>query len=173
MDRTSKARSYAPVIAALILLAIAGTLLLKTQDRQARDTIRKHHLADIESALYLARNIHGTYPPYDKLSWCGNISAPENSAVRQAIEEPLRKAVEKYNNPEKPFPTDPNERERGYYYWKRSPSMFELYSILEAEQTGERNTFGCETGVHTTYDYGIASILRESDSRSTIESSPL
>lgn len=165
--------AYAPVAAALLLLVVAGVLLLIKQDRQARDTIRKHHLADIETALYLSRTQHGTFPPYDTLSWCGVISAPENKGVEAAIEESLRKAVDKYKNEAKPFPTDPKETERGYYYWKRSPSMFELYSVLEADKTGERNTFSCENGVHTTYDYGIASILRENGSGSTIEYSPL
>lgn len=172
-DIRTKGIAYAPVLAALILLLVGGTMLLIKQDKQARDTIRKHHLADIETALYLARNVHGTFPPYDQLSWCGIISAPENTAIEDDIEQELRKAVDKYENPEKPFPTDPNESERGYYYWKRSPSTFELYSILEADITGERNTFGCENGIHTTYDYGIASILRENDLRSTIEYSPL
>lgn len=160
-------------MATLLLLLTSGTFLLIKQDKQSRDTIRKHHLADIETALYLARNNHGTFPPYNKLSWCGVISAPENKPVQDMIEESLRKAVDKYKNPEKHFPTDPTEQKRGYYYWKRSPSMFELYSVLEAEKTGERNTFSCPTGIHTTYDYGIASILRESPSRSTIEDSHL
>ncbi len=173
MDRISSRASYAPVAAALVLLVIAGTLLLVKQDKQARDTIRKHHLADIETALYLARNQKGTFPPYTASSWCGVISAPENTSVRQDIEDMLRKSVEKYENPEKPFPTDPNNSERNYYYWKRSPAMFELYSVLEAAPTGERNTFSCPEGIHTTYDYGIASILRENGTGSTIESSPL
>jgi hypothetical protein len=173
METARTGISYAPVAAALILLVITGTLLLVKEDRQSRDTIRKHHLADIETALYLARNTHGTFPPYNETSWCGVISAPENKEVQDAIEVSLRKAVDKYENPEKPFPVDPKGKERNYYYWKRSPSMFELYSVLEADRTGERNTFECENGVHTTYDYGIASILRESGSRSTIGDSPL
>ena len=160
-------------MAALLLLLVAGTLLLTKQDKQARDTIRKHHLADIETALYLAKNNNGTFPPYNELSWCGVINAPENKDVQDAIEVSLRKAVDKYENEDKPFPTDPRENERGYYYWKRSPSMFELYSVLEANTTGERNTFACPEGLHTTYDYGIASILRESGSGSTIEYSTL
>ena len=126
-------KKYAPVVTAFFLLLASGSLLLIKQDRQARDTIRKHHLADIESALYLAKNNHGTYPPYNELSWCGVISAPENSVVQKDIEVSLRKAVDKYRNADKPFPTDPNNAEQGYYYWKRSPSMFELYSVLEAE----------------------------------------
>ncbi len=173
MEIATKGISYAPVAAAFILLVVAGTFLLIKEDRQSRDTIRKHHIADIETALYLARNTNGTFPPYNETSWCGVISAPENKAVQDAIEVALRKAVDKYANPEKPFPIDPKETERNYYYWKRSPSMFELYSVLEADKTGERNTFDCENGIHTTYDYGIASILRESPSRSTIEDSPL
>lgn len=173
MEIAPKGISYAPVAAVLMLLMIGGTLLLIKEDRQSRDTIRKHHLADLETALYLARNTNGTFPPYTEPSWCGVISAPENKSVQDAIEASLRKAVDKYENPEKPFPVDPKESERNYYYWKRSPSMFELYSVLEADKTGERNTFECEKGIHTTYDYGIASILRESNSRSTIENSPL
>ncbi len=171
-DIASRIR-YAPIAAALVLLLVAGTLLLTKQDLQARDTIRKHHLADIETALYLARNIHGTFPPYEELSWCGVISAPDNAHVQRQIEESLRIAVDKYENPDKPFPQDPTEQDQNYYYWKRSPSMFELYSVLEAAPTGERNTFACPEGIRTTYDYGIASILREDTSGSTIESSPL
>src|SRR3989344_1961497 len=162
----------APVLG-ILLLIIAGSLLLVKQDRQARDTIRKHHLADIETGLYLARRNQDTFPPYDKLTWCGVISAPENKQVQDEIEASLRVAVKKYENTAKPFPQDPKEPERGYYYWKRSPSMFELYSILEAAPTGERNTFACPNGLHTTYDYGIASILRENGEGGTIEYSPL
>lgn len=162
-----------PIIVAFLMLTIAGSLLLVKQDRQARDTIRKHHLADIETGLYLARRNHGTFPPYNKLTWCGIISAPENKQVQNEIEASLRIAVEKYKNPAKPFPQDPKEQQRSYYYWKRSPSTFELYSILEAAPTGERNTFACPEGIHTTYDYGIASILRENGEGGTIEYSPL
>ncbi len=173
MDETVSSIRYAPIVAALLLLIVAGTLLLHKQDRQARDTIRKHHLADIETALYRARNANGTFPPYDQFTWCGVISDPQNNAVQSQIEEQLRIAVEKYENSEKPFPEDPIERERNYYYWKKSPSMFELYSILEDAPTGERSTFDCPEGIHSTYDYGIASILREDGAGGTIESSPL
>ncbi len=164
---------YAPVAAALVLLIVGGAILIQKADMQARDTIRKHHLADIETALQLARRQHGTFPPYNEFSWCGLISAPENTDLAKTIEAPLRDAVEKYANPEKPFPEDPKKSVAGYYYWKRSPEMFELYSVLEAAPTGERNTFACPTGIHTTYDYGISSILRENATGSTIESSPL
>ncbi|MEK7499700.1 MAG: hypothetical protein AAB649_03780, partial [Patescibacteria group bacterium] len=83
-------KKYAPVFAAIFLLLTSGTLLLIKQDKQARDTIRKHHLADIETALYLSQIKHGTFPPYNKLSWCGVISAPENKSVQDAIEIDLR-----------------------------------------------------------------------------------
>lgn len=165
--------SKALLVSALILLLVAGGALLIKQDRQARDTIRKHHLADIERALYVARKNHGSFPPYNSLSWCGVISAPENKHVRDALEDVLRTTVDKYANLAKPFPQDPLETQRNYYYWKRSPTTFELYSILEAAPTGERNTFACPEGLHATYDYGIASILRENGERSTIEYSPL
>lgn len=173
MNNPTNRIAYVPVIAGLLLLLVSGTLLLIKEDKQARDTIRKHHLADLETALYLARNQHGTFPPYDQLSWCGVLQDPANTAVKQEVEESLRKAVDKYGNDAKPFPEDPAGLAQGYYYWKRSPSMFELYSALEAAPTAERNTFSCPEGIHTTYDYGIASILRENGTESTIESSPL
>lgn len=165
--------SHAPVIAALFLVLVGGFLLIRKEDQQARDTIRKHHLADIETGLELAKRQHGQFPPYDQLTWCGVLSDPVNASVKTAIEQPLRQAVDKYANPAKPFPQDPNTPNRDYYYWKRSPQMFELYSILEAAPTGDRNTFACPTGLHTTYDYGISSILREGQQGSTIENSPL
>ena len=164
---------YAPVAIALILLAIGGFALIYKEDQQARDTIRKHHLADIETALELAKKQHGQFPPYDQLTWCGVISDPANKEVKAEIEAPLRQSVDKYANLDKPFPTDPNNSTKNYYYWKRSPDIFELYSILEAAPTGDRNTFSCPTGLHDTYDYGISSILREGDNGSTIENSPL
>ncbi|OGY36437.1 MAG: hypothetical protein A3E36_03520 [Candidatus Andersenbacteria bacterium RIFCSPHIGHO2_12_FULL_45_11b] len=173
MKRFLERIQYAPVAAALLLLIIAGFTLIHKEDKQARDTIRKHHLADIETALGLAKRQHGQFPPYDQLTWCGVISDPTNSSVQAAIEVPLRQAVEKYENPQKPFPEDPNNPVKNYYYWKRSPSMFELYSVLEAAPTGDRNTFSCPTGLHTAYDYGISSILREGANGSTIENSPL
>lgn len=162
-----------PIAVALIALLILGFYLIAKEDKQSRDTIRKHHLADIETALQLAKKQHGQFPPYDELTWCGVISDPTNKNVQALIEAPLRQSVEKYANLEKPFPEDPNTPSTNYYYWKRSPDMFELYSVLEAAPTGDRNTFSCPTGLHTTYDYGISSILREGDNGSTIEHSPL
>ncbi len=165
--------SYAPVAVALVLLLVAGFILIHKEDQQARDTIRKHHLADIETALEFAKQQHGQFPPYDQLTWCGVISDPANKDLQAEIEAPLRQSVDKYANPAKPFPEDPKDTTRNYYYWKRSPEMFELYSILEAAPTGDRNTFSCPSGLHTTYDYGISSILREGQTGSTIENSPL
>lgn len=153
--------SYMPVLAMLFLLAIGGFFLIQKEDLQSRDTIRKHHLADIETALKLAKKQHGQFPPYDVLTWCGVISDPANKDLQNDIETLLRKSVDKYANLEKPFPIDPKESVRNYYYWKRSPAMFELYAVLEADNNGDRNTFSCPTGLHTTYDYGISSILRE------------
>jgi type II secretory pathway pseudopilin PulG len=173
MKRLALHTQLAPLIVALVLLAVGGFMLIQKEDQQARDTIRKHHLADIETALELAKRQNGQFPPYDQLTWCGVISDPANKAVQDAIELPLRQSVDKYGNRDKPFPQDPNNSVKNYYYWKRSPDMFELYSILEAAPTGDRNTFSCATGLHTTYDYGISSILREGANGSTIEHSPL
>ena len=158
-----------------MLLAVGGMVLLERSDRQARDTIRKHHIEDIERSLYFARSLHGTYPPYDQATWCGVLSDPENRDIRNQVEETLRAQHEKYANPEKPFPTDPRFAEAAgdYFYWKRSPASFELYAVLEADPNGERNTALCPTSPALTYDYGVASIWREDGRSSRIVDLPL
>lgn len=148
-------------------------LLLERAERQARDTTRKHHIEDIEHSLYFARSLHGSFPPYDRLSWCGFLDAPEHASLRSQVEEALRSSHEKYANPEKPFPTDPLAPAHGYFYWKRSPGLFELYSILEAAPTGERQTTECETAPAARFDYAIASHLREDRSEAVIIDTPI
>ena len=166
-----------PVASALILLVVGGIFLLNRADAQARDTTRKHHLEDIEHALYFARTVTGTYPPYDQTSWCGILTAPGNEPILAQVEQALRTQHEKYANPDKPFPTDPlvdqspSEAHRAklgqsrhvvdYFYWKHSPASFELYAILEEDPNGERSTLECPTANTPPYDYGIASIWRE------------
>jgi hypothetical protein len=152
--------SRLPLAIALLTLALGGWWLLERSDAQARDTIRKHHLDDIEHALYFARDTHGTFPPYDSATWCGQLNAPANRAVRDQVEAALRQQHEKYANPAKPFPTDPRP-DLDYFYWKRSPAMFELYANLEAAATGERNTLLCPTTAAQYYDYGLLSVERE------------
>jgi hypothetical protein len=170
-------RARLPVGIALAFLILGGVFLLHRADAQARDTIRKHHLEDIEQALYFARGQHGTYPPYDEPSWCGELSSPENSAVRQQVEEALRTQNEKYANLAKPFPADPLQANQSspevppgrrgtdnahvYFYWKRSPAVFELHAILENDRTGERETSRCSGAPAYQYDYGITSVWRE------------
>ncbi len=155
--------SALPIFIALIALLVGGIFLLERSDRQARDTIRKHHLEDIERSLYFARKLHGTYPPYEAPTWCGKLNAPENAAVRAEVEAALRAQNEKYANPAKPFPTDPQAAKDGsdYFYWKRSLALFELYAVLEAAPTGERSTTACPTTPNLVYDYGLSSALRE------------
>lgn len=136
--------------------------LVERSDQQARDTIRKHHLEDIERSLFFARGLHGTYPPYDMVAWCGQLNAPRNAAVKAQVEAALRAQNETYANPAKPFPTDPLAHDGvDYFYWKRSPALFELYAILEADPTAERTTTGCDNAPPLTYDYGLNSSLRE------------
>ncbi|MFH1354496.1 MAG: hypothetical protein ABIH36_04430 [bacterium] len=156
-----------PLYLALGGLLLGGVFLLNRADAEARDTIRKHHLEDLEQSLYFARNIHGTFPPYDQASWCGVLTDPNNKAVLAQIEEILRAQNEKYANPAKPFPTDPAPRSRhgqdfaGYFYWKRNPAIFEFYSMLETAPTGERSTAECDNSELTYYDYGITSLWRQ------------
>lgn len=158
------ALKHAPLIAALILLAGGGLFLLEKAERQARDTIRKHHLQDIEQALYTARDLAGVFPPYEDSTWCGFINASENNAVRDQLEAALRKQNDAYANLDKPFPTDPLPSQ-DYFYWKRSPTTFELYATLEEDKNGERNSLLCENAPKQYFDYGLASIQREHPER--------
>ncbi len=188
---------------ALLMVLGGGILLLERAEAQAHDTTRKHHIEDIENSLYFARNLHGTYPPYQEDSWCGVLNDPKNRAVRDQVEEALRTQHEKYENPDKPFPKDPladlsprealpakrsstssrspvrrgiseiwakwdQESTPDYFYWKRSPSSFELYSVLEVDPSGERSTTLCKNG-NVAYDYGITSTSRESYTPTLIE----
>jgi hypothetical protein len=148
---------------ALTLLLVGGVALLHRNDQQARDTIRKHHLADIEQSLYFVHQTKGTFPPYDQASWCGVLTDPKNSAVKAEVEDALRQQNDMYKNLAKPFPIDPKyaTTAQDYFYWKRSPTTFELYATLEADKTGDRNSLGCPNAAPAYYDYGIASINRE------------
>lgn len=169
--------SHLPLALATLGLLFAGSFLLHRSDAQARDTIRKHHLFDIEQALYYAFREHGTYPPYDEPTWCGVLGDTGSRDVRSQIETALRQVGEKYAKPDKPFPADPvvenqatplitarpaatEDTAPGYFYWKRSPAVFELYSILEAAPTQDRNSYGCPEASAEVYDYGINSRLR-------------
>jgi hypothetical protein len=157
--------SHLPILIALVALLVGGVFLLDRADAQARDTIRKHHLEDIEQALYLARGVHGTFPPYDQPTWCGQLDSQDAVPVLKQIEQALRTQNEKYANLEKPMPTDPDANNislnRGYFYWKRSPAVFELYSALETDPNGERSTVNCPDATPVDYDYGITSVWRE------------
>lgn len=153
---------------AFILVALGGIFLLEKSERQQRDTTRKHHIADLEQALYFARGHHGTYPPYEEASWCGILSDAKNAAVLSQVEEALRTQHEQYENPAKPFPFDPklSAGDTGdYFYWKRSPTSFELFAMLETDANGDRNTLACDNAKPYHYDYGITSVLREPGAR--------
>lgn len=154
-----------PLYIALSLLVVGGIFLLEKAEAQARDTTRKHHLQDIEQALYLARNIRGTFPPYNQPTWCGVLSLEKNPRITSQVENALRRQNEKYSNENKPFPRDPlinkGEKAPHYFYWKRSPATFELYSILETDRNGDRSTANCDRSQNHSYDYGISSVWRE------------
>lgn len=157
--------THLPILMALIILLLGGIFLLERADAQARDTIRKHHLQDIEQSLFFAQAVHGTFPPYDQPTWCGSLHDPASEEVRLQIEAVLREQNETYSNLEKPFPSDPNadldEGPWNYFYWKRSPALFELYAQLEVDQNDERRTHTCPGVEPAWYDYGLTSPLRE------------
>lgn len=173
--RLSWTKPRLPLLALTLLFLTTGWLLLDRSAAQARDTARKHHLDDIEHALYSAYQQHTTFPPYDQPSWCGRLNDPKNAAVKSQIEAALRTQNDKYGKQEKPFPHDPlvtgiqgdqpapaTAPDQDYFYWKRSPAVFELYSLLEAAPTGERSTEQCATDSELIYDYGIRSYDRQS-----------
>lgn len=166
---------HLPLILATLGLLFGGTFLLHRSEAQARDTIRKHHLQDVEEALYFAYTLHGTYPPYELATWCGYLSETSDGSTTHAeIETALRQQHELYAKNEKPFPQDPLldpvsaealaqvDRTPDYFYWKRSPAVFELYSILETDPNGTRSTIHCPARPDLHYDYGINSRLRTS-----------
>jgi hypothetical protein len=150
-----------PLLLTFLLVTLGGFYLLNHSSAQNRDTIRKHHLQDLEQALYLARDTHGTYPPYEESQWCGELNASPHASLRQQVETALRTQNKQYANAAKPFPTDPLATQGfDYFYWKHSPTSFELYSILETDATGEKNSFSCSSTSPYTYDYGLTSVQR-------------
>lgn len=164
-----------PVMIALLLLIGGGIYLLERADRQARDTTRKHHIEDIEQSLYFAYSLNGSFPPYNEATWCGVLNDPSNKDVLAQVEEALRAQHEKYANLDKPFPSDPRlaGQPGDYFYWKRSPASFELYSMLEETPTGERNTTDCDNSPPLEYDYSVASVWRQDPTGGKFSSSPL
>jgi hypothetical protein len=144
----------------LALVLIGGAALLRLSAQQARDTIRKHHLDDIEQSLYTAQHRFGTFPPYDQPTWCGSLNDPSSVALKAEVEAALRFQNPMYGNLAKPFPTDPTAQ-WDYFYWKRSPAVFELYAHSEAAPTGDRNDFACPGATPQFFDYGITSLWRQ------------
>ena len=141
--------------------------LLTRADAQARDTIRKHHLQDIEDSLYFARGVQGTYPPYDAATWCGPL-LPGSAAAVDQVEATLREQNDKYANQAKPFPQDPlligSQGQSAvaavpdypsYFYWKRSPASFELFAQLEADHNGSFTTDDCPGGHRKRITMGL------------------
>ncbi len=157
----------------ILIVTAGGIFLLERADGQARDTIRKHHLADLEQSLFFARELYGTFPPYDESSWCGLLNDQKNLVVKEQVESILRQQNNKYGNEAKPFPRDPladrapavalakEGQAYDYFYWKRSPAVFELYAILEQDDNNERNTLLCKNSPALYYDYGLTSRWRE------------
>jgi hypothetical protein len=142
-----------------IIFVLVGAWALRLQTLQARDIVRKHDIEDIEMALGRYEKTHGTYPPENLSSWCGNLSDPTNKEVLNQIEASLRQD-KKYAKAEKLFPTDPVYKNTAddYFYWKTSPASFELLAKLEADKNGSRDASPC--GNKTAYDYSVVSFLR-------------
>lgn len=162
-----------PLVVVLAAVLVGGVFLLTRADAQARDTIRKHHLQDIEDSLYFARAVHGTYPPYDQVTWCGPLQQGSGAAFAE-VEAILREQNDTYMNTEKPFPRDPllagaqgqsavaaSPDYPPYFYWKRSPAAFELFAQLEADQNGAFTLDDCDTIVTGSYNYGLDSVERQ------------
>lgn len=145
--------------AVAIVFVLVGAWALRLQTLQARDIVRKHDLEDIELALGRFEKTHGTYPPENASSWCGTLSDPANKETLNQIETSLRQD-KKYAKTEKLFPTDPvyKNTANDYFYWKTSPSSFELLAKLEADKNSSRDASPC--GNKTAYDYSVVSFLR-------------
>lgn len=150
-------KKWAITIAAFFF--IAGLWALRLQSLQARDIVRKNDIEDIEKSLVRYAKINGTFPPYEKSSWCGVLSDPKNSGIRAVIEESLRKD-QKYAKSEKRFPQDPLFKNTAfdYLYQKTSPVSFELLARLEADKNRTRTAENCDNSLK--YDYSVVSFLR-------------
>lgn len=150
-----------PLYFAFILTILAGTFLLHRSAAQARDTMRKHHLQDIEDSLYTARSLAGTYPPYQLSSWCGFLNPTHKAPAITQIEAALRQQNNLYANPAKPFPRDPGAAD--YLYVKRSPSAFELYAQVETDPSRDFPSLNCpDLDPLPGYNYHLTSLWRES-----------
>ncbi len=151
-----KLKTLVPIAAVLIFVGI-GFWALRLQSLQARDTIRKHDIEDIEKALNRYAKQHGEYPPVNSVSWCGTISGDSSKDIKKEIEDSLRKD-KKYAKLDKKFPSDPvyGGTENDYTYWKTSPVSFELVAKLEADRNATRN-IPCKKDA---YDYSVVSFLR-------------
>lgn len=161
--RWSSFVSTLPVVIALGALVVGGLLLLERSERQARDTIRKHHLQDLEDALFFARAAHGTFPPYETATWCGELTPASGEVAVQQVEAALRQQHALYANPAKPFPTDP--RHGAYVYWKHSPTVMELLTSLEADAEVDRDSTGCPAIAARRFTYVLTSSEREDRAR--------
>lgn len=153
-----------PLYLAFALTVFGGVFLLHRSAAQARDTTRKHHLQDIEDSLYVALSIHGAYPPYGQPSWCGYITPESPSDARLAIEDALRHQINLYANPAKSFPEDPLPPHQNppYFYWKHSPSSFELYANLETTVPDEYLLSNCTgSSPAPAFNYRLTSVWRE------------
>lgn len=152
-----KSRYTFPLVA--IVFVALGVWALRLQALQARDIVRKHDIEDIELALGRYEKTHGTYPPENAASWCGNLSDPANKEILKQLETSLRQD-KKYAKAEKLFPFDPvyKNTTNDYFYWKTSPASFELLAKLEADKNGSRDAAPC--GNKTAYDYSVVSFLR-------------
>lgn len=146
-------------MAAAVAFAAVGFFAIQIQAKQNRDIVRKHDIEDIEGALVNYAKSHGTYPPDDKVTWCGLISDPQNENIKKEIEASLREG-EKYEKADKLFPLDPvyKNTDDDYFYWKTSPVSFELLSKLESDKNNGRDTSPC--GGNNLYDYSVVSTLR-------------
>ena len=56
----------------------------------------------------------------------------------------------------------------GYFYWKKSPTVFELYTLLEADDDGSFSTATCAGADEVTYNHGFNSALRQDVARFTL-----
>ena len=135
------------VMAILGILAVVGLSSFRTSQAKSRDAKRKSDLEQIQRALEMYNNDHGSYPASGVLVWGEEFTDPDGDTVYMAElpEDPSVNLDYCYQSPADPLV---------------SSVSYQLYATLENSQDprclGGNCTpaTSCGTG---TYNYGVSS----------------
>jgi general secretion pathway protein G len=126
-------------IAIIGILAVVGFASFRSSQKKARDTVRKHDLAEIQKALEMYQNDHGIYPPKAALSWGNEFTDPDEETTLYM----------------KQLPKDPLTEQQYCYQTSDLNDWYQLYANLEnANDPAAKLNVSCDG---RTYNYGVSS----------------